>query len=92
MATLGYGIVSGEAAAEDEVEQVVLVTSFKVWKAYKFALGKVATQGSWPLSPSWATAPVIPDISADPNLLRLNYKKKGLPSVAKTAGGRVAKD
>ncbi len=67
--TLGYGIDSGEATAEDEAEQAALIISLKAWKAYKFALGKVATQTTWPLAPNWPTAPAIPDITADPAAL-----------------------
>jgi hypothetical protein len=52
----GYGIDSGEATEEDEAELAALTVNLKGWKTYKFQLGKVATQATWP------TAPAIPDI------------------------------
>lgn len=64
--TLGYGIDSGEATAEDEAELAALTLSLKAWKAYKFQLGKVATQAAWPSAPAWPVAPAVPDIAADP--------------------------
>ncbi|MGX1186652.1 hypothetical protein AB7M29_004331 [Pseudomonas sp. F-14 TE3623] len=67
--TLGYGIDSGQATEEDEAEQAALVINLKAWKSYKFALGKIATQVSWPLAPNWPTIPAIPDIAADPAAL-----------------------
>ncbi|RJX83507.1 phage tail protein [Pseudomonas sp. LS-2] len=67
--TLGYGVDSGEATEEDEAELAALTISLKAWKAYKFQLGKVATQAAWPKSPSWPIAPAIPDIAADPAAL-----------------------
>jgi len=67
--TLGYGIHAGEATVEDEAEQAALTISLKAWKAYKFALGNVATQVTWPLAPNWPSVPVIPDIAADPPAL-----------------------
>lgn len=65
--TLGYGIDAGEATDEDEAEQAALMVVIKAWKAYKFALGKVATQAKWPKSPNWPAAPAIPVIAADPS-------------------------
>ncbi|PHN28986.1 phage tail protein [Pseudomonas sp. ICMP 561] len=67
--TLGYGIESGEATGEDEAELAALTISLKAWKAYKFALGKVAVQPTWPLAPVWPAAPAIPDIAADPSAI-----------------------
>jgi geranylgeranyl pyrophosphate synthase len=64
--TLGYGVDSGEATGEDEAELAALTVILKAWKAYKFALGKVATQSTWPSAPVWPIAPAIPDIPADP--------------------------
>ncbi|MFK3971202.1 phage tail protein [Pseudomonas sp. NPDC087358] len=66
--TLGYGVDAGETTAEDETELAALTISIKAWKAYKFALGKVATQASWPAAPGWPTTPAIPDIAADPSV------------------------
>lgn len=65
--TIGYGIDSGDATGEDEVEQAVLMVSQKAWKAYKFALGKVAIQAKWPTAPAWPVQPGIPVIAADPS-------------------------
>jgi len=67
--TIGFGIEVGEATEEDEAEQAALLLNLKAWKTYKFALGKVATQVTWPLAPNWPTVPVIPDIAADPPAL-----------------------
>jgi hypothetical protein len=67
--TLGYGVDSGEATEEDEAELAVLTVSLKGWKVYKFQLGKVATQATWPAAPIWPIAPAIPDIAADPAAL-----------------------
>jgi hypothetical protein len=67
--TLGYGVDSGEATEEDEAELAALTVSLKGWKAYKFQLGKVATQATWPAAPIWPSAPAIPDIAADPAAL-----------------------
>ncbi|GFM48949.1 phage tail protein [Pseudomonas cichorii] len=64
--TLGYGIDSGDATDEDEAEQADLMISVASWKAYKFALGKVAKQPTWPAAPSWPIEPSIPVIEADP--------------------------
>lgn len=64
--TLGYGVDSGEASPEDEAELAALTVNLKAWKAYKFALGKVATQDTWPLTPAWPTTPTIAEIAADP--------------------------
>ncbi|WCM53497.1 phage tail protein [Pseudomonas sp. WJP1] len=64
--TLGYGIDAGEATEEDEAEQAVLLLNLKAWKAYKFALGKVAAKASWPANPEWPVEPTVPDIAADP--------------------------
>jgi hypothetical protein len=67
--TLGYGIDSGEATEDDEAEQAALTVNLKAWKSYKFALGKVATQSTWPAAPNWPAIPAIPDIAADPSAL-----------------------
>lgn len=67
--TLGYGVDAGEATPDDEAELAALTISIKSWKAYKFQLGKVATQATWPATPNWPTIPVIPDIAADPAAL-----------------------
>lgn len=67
--TLGYGVDAGEATAEDEAELAALTVSSKAWKAYKFALGKVTTQATWPAAPAWPTVPAIPEIAADPAAL-----------------------
>ncbi|MBX8528579.1 phage tail protein [Pseudomonas cichorii] len=64
--TLGYGIDSGDATEEDEAEQADLMVSVASWKAYKFALGKVAKQPTWPTAPIWPSEPAIPVIEADP--------------------------
>lgn len=64
--TLGYGIDSGEATADDEAEQSALMVSIKAWKAYKFALGKVSGQATWPAAPVWPPEPATPVIAADP--------------------------
>jgi hypothetical protein len=64
--TLGYGIDAGEATEEDEAEQAALLINLKAWKAYKFALGKVSTQASWPATPAWPVEPAVPVITADP--------------------------
>ncbi|WP_213941180.1 phage tail protein [Pseudomonas sp. dw_612] len=69
--TLGYGIDAGEATEEDEAEQAALMISIASWKAYKFALGKVTKQPTWPIAPVWPPAPAIPDIAADPQGLVL---------------------
>ncbi|WP_347912602.1 phage tail protein [Pseudomonas grandcourensis] len=67
--TLGYGIDSGDATVEDEAEQTALVVSLAVWKAYKFALGKVTKQPTWPATPVWPVEPAVPDIVADPEAI-----------------------
>lgn len=67
--TIGYGIDAGVATEQDEAEQTALMISLKAWKAYKFALGKVATQATWPSAPNWPVAPAIHDIAADPAAL-----------------------
>lgn len=67
--TLGYGVDAGEATEEDEAELAALTISIKAWKTYKFALGKVATQSTWPAAPIWPTVPAIPVIAADPAAL-----------------------
>jgi len=64
--TLGYGIDSGEATAEDEAEQAVLMISLKMWKTYKFTLGRVTTQATWPATPDWPLEPAAVDIAVDP--------------------------
>lgn len=64
--TLGYGVDIAEASPEDEAELASLTVNLNEWKAYKFALGKVATQPAWPLTPTWPTPPVIAEIAADP--------------------------
>jgi hypothetical protein len=70
--TLGYGIDAGEATEEDEAEQADLLVSAAAWKAYKFALGKVTKQSTWPAAPVWPTEPVIPNIEADPQAITLD--------------------
>lgn len=65
--TIGYGIDAGEATPEDEAEQAALLISIAAWKTYKFALGKVTKQATWPAAPVWPVAPAIPDIAADPD-------------------------
>jgi hypothetical protein len=67
--TLGYGIDSGEATPEDEAEQAALMANIKLWKTYKFALGKVTAQTTWPAAPVWPVEPVTPIIAADPQAL-----------------------
>ncbi|MEO8645507.1 phage tail protein [Pseudomonas sp.] len=64
--TIGYGIDAGDATEEDEAEQAALMISIAAWKAYKFALGKVTKQPTWPANPVWPSIPPIPDIVADP--------------------------
>jgi len=64
--TIGYGIDAGEATEEDEAEQAALLISIAAWKAYKFALGKVTKQPTWPAAPAWPVEPAIPVIEADP--------------------------
>ena len=64
--TLGYGIDAGEATEEDEAEQAALLLNLKVWKGYKFALGKVTAQVTWPAAPVWPIEPAAPVIAADP--------------------------
>ncbi|AZC52257.1 hypothetical protein C4K35_4688 [Pseudomonas chlororaphis subsp. piscium] len=67
--TLGYGIEAGEATPEDEAERAALMISLKAWKAYKFALGKVTAQATWPTAPVWPAEPAIPEIEAAPMLV-----------------------
>lgn len=67
--TLGYGVDAGEATEDDEAELAALTVNLKAWKAYKFQLGKVATQSTWPAGPTWPTVPVVPEIAADPAVL-----------------------
>jgi len=64
--TIGYGIDSGDATEEDEAEQAALMVSIAAWKTYKFALGKVTKQPTWPAAPVWPVMPAIPVIVADP--------------------------
>ena len=64
--TLSYGIEAGEASGEDEAEQAALQLSLRAWKGYKFALGKVTGQATWPAAPIWPLEPAMPDIPADP--------------------------
>ncbi|WP_050999748.1 phage tail protein [Pseudomonas chlororaphis] len=64
--TLGYGIEAGEATPEDAAEQAALAVNLKTWKAYKFALGKVTAQTTWPAAPVWPVEPPIPEIIAAP--------------------------
>lgn len=64
--TIGYGIDAGVATEEDEAEQAALVIVLASWKAYKFALGKVTSQPTWPASPVWPAVPPIPVILASP--------------------------
>lgn len=66
--TLGYGIDSGEATTEDEAEQQVLLGNVKQWKTYKFSLGKVSAQSSWPAAIEWPVQPAVPPIAADPGI------------------------
>ncbi|EIM14447.1 hypothetical protein PchlO6_2175 [Pseudomonas chlororaphis O6] len=66
--TLGYGIEAGEATPEDAAEQAALAVNLKTWKAYKFALGKVTAQTTWPTAPAWPVEPAIPEIAAAPML------------------------
>ncbi|WP_085696264.1 phage tail protein [Pseudomonas sp. B26(2017)] len=63
--TLGYGVEAGVATEDDEAELASLTASLKDWKAYKFALGKVSTQSTWPAAPVWPDAPDIPEIAGD---------------------------
>ncbi|UZJ58187.1 phage tail protein [Pseudomonas sp. KU26590] len=70
--TLGYGIDIGAATEQDEVELAALTLSLKAWKSYKFALGKVATQATWPSAPNWPAVPAAPEIAADPLALAPN--------------------
>jgi len=63
--TLGYGIEAGVATEDDEAELASLTASLKDWKAYKFALGKVSGQSTWPAAPVWPDAPDIPEIAGD---------------------------
>lgn len=65
--TIGFGIDIGEATVEDEAEQAVLMISIKAWKKYKFDLGKVTAQPTWPAAPVWPVVPAIPVIIADPS-------------------------
>lgn len=67
--TLGYGIEAGAASEEDEAEQAVLLLSVTAWKSYKFSLGKVTGQATWPAAPVWPLEPVMPEIPADPETL-----------------------
>lgn len=67
--TLSYGIEAGEASEEDEAEQAALQISLKTWKGYKFALGKVTGQATWPVAPVWPPEPAMPEIPADPETL-----------------------
>lgn len=64
--TLSYGIEAGEASAEDEAEQAALQLILKAWKGYKFTLGKVTSQTSWPAMPDWPVEPIVPAIFAEP--------------------------
>lgn len=67
--TLGYGIDAGDATEADEAEQAALLINLKAWKTYKFALGKVTGQATWPGAPVWPLEPAMPDIPADPGAL-----------------------
>lgn len=67
--TLGYGIEAGKATEVDEAEQAALLLSLSAWKGYKFDLGKVTSQATWPSAPVWPIEPPVPDIAADPELL-----------------------
>jgi hypothetical protein len=62
--TLGYGVDSGEATSDDTAEQALLTNNLKEWKTYKFQLGKVTTQTTWPDAPAWPVEPSVPDIAA----------------------------
>lgn len=66
--TIGFGIDIGEATAEDEAEQAVLLLNLEAWKTYKFALGKVTVQPTWYQAPVWPAEPPIPEIIASPLL------------------------
>lgn len=66
--TLGYGIDLGEATSEDEAEQQALLGTLKLWKVYKFSLGKVSAQAAWPVAPEWPAQPAAPVIAVDPTL------------------------
>lgn len=66
--TIGFGIDIGEATPEDEAEQAALLITLKVWKTYKFALGKVTVQPTWYQAPVWPVEPPIPEIIAAPML------------------------
>lgn len=67
--TLSYGIEAGKATEADEAEQTALLLSLTAWKGYKFDLGKVTAQATWPSAPIWPIQPPVPDIAADPDLL-----------------------
>lgn len=67
--TIEYGITAGESSPEDEAEQVALQVVLKVWKSYKFSLGKVTGHATWPAAPIWPLEPATPDIPAAPGAL-----------------------
>lgn len=58
--TLGYGLDSGKATSEDEAERAELIGVLKAWKAYKFELGNVSKQASWPESFLLPEQPTLP--------------------------------
>lgn len=64
--TIGFGIEIGEATPEDEQELVELQPQLTAWKKYKFALGKVTSQTTWPNNPVWPIQPPVPVIEASP--------------------------
>lgn len=73
--TIGYGIDVGEATEEDEAEQAQLIISLKVWKGYKFALGKVTLQPNWYQASVWTAQPPTPEIIAAPLLGELDINR-----------------
>ncbi|WP_440090157.1 phage tail protein [Pseudomonas fragariae (ex Marin et al. 2024)] len=64
--TIGYGIEAGEADEAEEAEMAELIAIMPKWKSYKYALGKVTAQPTWPASPKWPVSPPIPEIAAAP--------------------------
>lgn len=61
---LGYSIDAGEPNEEEEAEQGALMISLAAWKAYKFALGKVTKQPTWPAKPVCPPEPLMADLEA----------------------------
>lgn len=64
--TLSYGIDIGEASPEDMEESESLSSVLKIWKKYKFDLGKVTAKENWYQSPIWPEQPETPEIVASP--------------------------